>query len=75
LASKQDAHHLEHRLASRCRGVETLLVEEEVDVQRMQLGEEADQVLQAAAEAIDAPGHDDVELPLGSIPAKPIKTL
>ena len=39
----------------------------------MQLGEEADQILQAAAEPIDRPRHHHVELPLGSIPAQPIK--
>jgi hypothetical protein len=43
------------------------------DAQRVQLGEEADQVWQAAAKPIDRPGHHHVELPLGSIPAQPIK--
>ena len=39
----------------------------------MQLGEEADQVLQAAAEPIDRSRRHHVESPLGSIPAQPIE--
>jgi hypothetical protein len=37
------AHHLKHRLAGRRRGVETLLVQEQVNAERVQLAEEADQ--------------------------------
>jgi hypothetical protein len=59
------AHHLEHGLASRRRGVEALLVQKEVDAECVQLGQERDQVLQAAAQAIDGPCHDHVELPTG----------
>jgi hypothetical protein len=31
------AHHLKHRFACRCRGVEPLLAHEEIDLQRVQL--------------------------------------
>src|SRR5262245_30538031 len=43
-------------------GVEALLVQEQIDVQCMQLGQERHQVLQTATKAIDAPGHHDIEL-------------
>jgi hypothetical protein len=45
----EDPHHLEHGLASRRRGVEALLVKEEVDAQGVQLTQEPHEVLQAAA--------------------------
>jgi hypothetical protein len=63
------AHHLKHRLAGRGRGVEALLMQEQVDPQGVQFGEKADQVLQAAAQSIDRPSHHHVELPLGGVPA------
>jgi hypothetical protein len=69
----EHTHHLIQRLARWGRRVETLLVEEQIDSQRVQLGEEADQILQATAEPINRPRHDDVELPLGSVPAHPLK--
>ena len=34
------AHHLKHRLVGRCRGVDPLLVQEQVDLERMQLGQQ-----------------------------------
>ena len=46
------AHHLKHRLTGRRRRVEPLLVQEQVDAEGMQLRQEGDQVLQAAAEPI-----------------------
>ena len=36
------AHHLEHGLAGGRRGVDALLMQRQVDAERMQLGEEAD---------------------------------
>jgi hypothetical protein len=53
---------LKQRLSSRRRGIEALLMQKQVDPQRVQLGQEADQILQAAAEPIDTPGHYDIEL-------------
>ena len=47
------AHHLKHRLSSRRRRVEALLMQEQVDTEGMQLGQKADKVLQAAAQPID----------------------
>jgi hypothetical protein len=47
----ENAHHLKHGLAGRRRGVEALLMQEQVDAQGMQLGQERHQVLQAAAQA------------------------
>jgi hypothetical protein len=51
------AHHLKHRLTGRRSGVEPLLMQEQVDAKGMQLRQEGDQVLQAAAEPIDRPGQ------------------
>jgi len=41
--------HLKHRLASRRDPVEALLMQVQIDPERVQLGEEGDEVLQAAA--------------------------
>ena len=60
------AHHPKHRLTGRRSGVEPLLMQEQIDAEGMQLRQEGDQVLQAAAEPIDRLGHDHVEfLPRG----------
>ena len=37
-------------------------MQEKIDVERVHLAEEADQVLKAAAEAINRACHDDIEL-------------
>ena len=63
----KDAEHLEHGLAGRGRGVEALLMQEQIDLERVKLGQETNEVLQAAPETIDVPGHHHVELPLGRI--------
>jgi hypothetical protein len=47
--SANNAQHLEHGHAGGRAGVEALLVQEQVDAERVQLGGEADQVPQAAA--------------------------
>ena len=38
-------HHLKHRLARRCPGIEALLVEEQINTERVKLGEERDKAL------------------------------
>jgi PAS domain S-box-containing protein len=45
-------------------------VQKQVNPQRVQLGQEGNQVLKAAAEPIDTPGHHHVELALSGVPAK-----
>jgi hypothetical protein len=67
------AHHLKHGFASRRRGVETLLMQKQVDVQGMQFRQETDQVLQAAAKPVHRPRHHHVELALSRIPKQPVK--
>jgi hypothetical protein len=67
------AHHAEHRLAGRCAGVEALLMQEQVDAESVELGQEGDQVLKAAAQPVDRPCHHYVELPLGRISAQTIE--
>jgi hypothetical protein len=44
----ENTQHLKHRLAGRRRGVEALLAQELVDLERVQLRQETDQILQAA---------------------------
>ena len=66
-------HHLEHGLAGRGRGVEALLMQEQVDPERVQFRQERDEVLQASPEPIDTPGHHHVELPLTGGPAEGVE--
>jgi hypothetical protein len=40
----------------------------------VQLGQEGDQVLQAAAETIDRPSHNDIELPCAGVTAKRVES-
>ena len=51
-------------LAARRRGVDALCLQEQVNLESVQLGKEADEVLQRAAQAVDRPGHDDIKLTL-----------
>ena len=69
----EHAHHLEHGLAGRRRGVEALLVQKKVDAERVQLAQEPHKVLKAAAQAIDTPGHDHIELAARRGPAQRIE--
>ena len=69
----KDAHHAEQRLAGRRGGVDALLVKVQVDLGGVDLAQEPDQVLQAAPKPIDAPGHDDIELPPVGIAVQPIE--
>jgi len=48
-------------------------MQEQVDAKGMQLRQEGDQVLQAAAEPIDRPGHDHVEFPPGGSAAQRVE--
>jgi hypothetical protein len=49
------------------------LMQEQVNPEGVQLGQEADQVLQAAAETIDGPGHHDIELALSGVAAQRVE--
>src|SRR5262249_9908628 len=59
--SAKNTHHLKHRLAGGCRRVEALLVQEQVNAERVQLGQKPNQILQTAAQPINAPSHHHVE--------------
>src|SRR6516225_7790080 len=48
-------------------------MQKQIDLQGMQFGKKTDRVLKAAAEPIDAPGHDQIELPLGGIATQAIE--
>jgi hypothetical protein len=49
----EDPTHLKHRSAGRPAGVEHLLMQIQMAVQRLQLRQEFDQILEAATESID----------------------
>jgi hypothetical protein len=60
------ASDLKNQLAHRRRGVDRLLIEVQIDAARFERLDRAQEVKQRTAEAVDCPGHDDVELaPLG----------
>ena len=44
-------------------------MQKEIDAERVQLGQEADEVLQSAAEAVNAPIHHHIELPTAGVAA------
>jgi hypothetical protein len=48
-------------------------MQEQVDAQGVQLAQEAHEVLEAAAQAVDTPGHDHIELTARSSPAQRIE--
>src|SRR5262245_56315473 len=61
----ENAHHLEHRLPGRRRGVDTLLMQEEVDALGVKFLQEAEEVHERPAEPIDRPGRNHVDLAPG----------
>jgi hypothetical protein len=65
--------HLKHGLACRSGRIETLLMQKQIDAERVKLGQERHKVFQAAAKSIDVPGHHNVELALGGVPAQRIE--
>src|SRR5262249_2960507 len=62
-----------HRLTGWCGGVEALLVQVKLDPERVQFGEEGDEVLQATAETIDRPSHHHVKPTASGITVEPIE--
>jgi len=48
-------------------------MQEQIDVKGVQFGQEADQILQAAAEAINRPGHDHIEFALIGVVDEPVE--
>jgi hypothetical protein len=48
-------------------------MQKQVDAERVQFGQETNEVLQAATESVHRPRHDHIEFALGSIPNKPVK--
>ena len=62
-----------HRLTGWCGAVEALLVQVKLDPERVQFGEEGDEVLQATAETIDRPSHHHVKPTASGITVEPIE--
>ena len=60
-------------MASRRGRIETLLMQKQIDAERVKLGQESHKVFQAAAQAVDVPGLHDVELALGGVPTQSIE--
>src|SRR5262249_18451035 len=54
-------------------GGEAVLMHKRADVEGVKFGKKPDEVLKAAAEPIDAPGHDQIELPLGGVATQAIE--
>ena len=48
-------------------------MQKEIDAERVKLGQERHKVFQATAKAIDVPGHHNVELAFGGVPAQRIE--
>jgi hypothetical protein len=48
-------------------------MQEQIDAHGMQLGQEANQILKTAAETVNGPSHDDIELALRGIAAKRVE--
>jgi hypothetical protein len=69
----EDTAHLNHGTTGRRRGVERLLVELQVTAHRLQFTGEADEVLKTAAEPVDAPCRDHVDLARCGIHSQPIE--
>lgn len=61
LKFSEDATHLKKRLAGGRSRIDSLLVQIKIDALTVHLVEEVDQMLQAATQAIDRPGGEDVE--------------
>jgi hypothetical protein len=58
----KDAHHLKHGLTGWRAGVDTLLMEIEIDALGVQFAEERDQLLQRATEPVNRPRRYLIEL-------------
>ena len=62
----EDAEHTKHGTAAGRRGVERLLMKIQVHALRVDLDQEADEVLEGASEPINCPGGDHVDLATGN---------
>jgi hypothetical protein len=69
----ENPHHLEHGLAAWRRRVEPLLMQVEIDLERVDFRQEDNEVLQRTTETIDRPCHDDIEFSSRGIAAQPIE--
>jgi hypothetical protein len=69
----KNPEHLKHGLACWRGRIETLLMQKQVDAERVKLGQERHKVFQAAAQAIDVPGHHNIELAFGGVSAQRIE--
>jgi hypothetical protein len=68
------AGNLKHKPSHRRGRVDRLLIEVEIDADRLQVLDGAKQVDERASEPVDSPGHHDIEIPPTSISQHPIET-
>src|SRR5262249_13040858 len=48
-------------------------MQKQIDAEGVKLGQESHKIFQAAAQAVDVPGHHDVELAHGGVPTQSIE--
>src|SRR5262249_33654132 len=73
LELSKDAHHLKHGLAGRSCRMESLLMKVQVDPERVNFGEELNQILERSTQSVDAPCHNDIELTPSGVPTQAIE--
>ena len=56
------AHHLKHRLTGRRGGIDTLLMQVQIDLFGVEFLQHAHEIYQRSAQPIDALGSDHIEL-------------
>ena len=62
LKLREHAQHLEQRLSGRRARIDSLPIEVQANACAVQLAQERDEILKAAAEPVDAPCRDDIKL-------------
>ncbi len=70
----KDADHLEHRLSGRCRRVQPLLMQVEIDIQGVQVLQKSGQIVEGATEPINGPRRDHIEFTARRVLAQRIKS-
>jgi len=59
----EGTRHVEEELACRSGCIEVLLIELEIDTDGFEILDGAQEIHERAADAVDSPGHDHIELP------------
>jgi hypothetical protein len=70
---RENPAHCKHGAARRASGINTLLLQKQVDVQRLKIGYESEEVFEITRKPVDAPRSHEIELPPGSGRAQCLK--